>query len=98
MLSATDDRVGELLTGNSSTATSLGLDPASTLQAVSVFLLIEGEHDEVVVQELIGKELRDLRVTCLAIRGTKALGAASVEMFLQVRNLLGALRATSDSL
>ena len=83
VLTPTDDRIGELLAGYGTTATSLGLDAASALQSVAVFLLVEGEHDAAVVHELIGDDLRRLRVSCLAIRGTKALGAASVAMLLQ---------------
>ncbi|MGC8481600.1 MAG: hypothetical protein ACP5PJ_08630 [Acidimicrobiales bacterium] len=83
VLSATDNWVGELLAGNSAAVAALGLDSASALQIPAIFLLVEGEHDVVVVRTLLPDDLRDLRVACLAIRGTKALGAASVEMFMQ---------------
>lgn len=83
VLSATENWVGELLAGNSAAIAALGLDPASALQIPAVFLLVEGEHDVIVVRALLPDDLRDLRVACLAIRGTKALGAASVEMFMQ---------------
>ena len=96
VLSTADARVGELLAGSSSATSELGLDRGGALQSVATFLLVEGEHDEVVVRELIGEQLDQLHVTCLAIRGTKALGSASVEMFLQFTDAMVCFALDND--
>jgi hypothetical protein len=86
VLTAADSRVGELLAGSGSALSDLGLDRTGALQVVATVLLVEGEHDLVVLRELIGEELDSLHVARFPIRGTKALGAASVELFLQFTN------------
>ena len=85
-LVAADSRVGELLAGSGTAISDLGLNRAGALQTAAIILLVEGEHDEVVLRALIGDELNGLHVACFPIRGTRALGAANVELFLQFTN------------
>jgi energy-coupling factor transporter ATP-binding protein EcfA2 len=50
---------------------ALGLRPADLLSRVKTFLLVEGEHDRIVLDALIGDELRQLRVAIVVARGAK---------------------------
>jgi hypothetical protein len=78
-----EDEMKDLLSGDRGSILSLGLDPSDALQAVSTFLLVEGEHDRVVLMGLLERELSQLRISCLPFRGTKAIGAANVGMLMQ---------------
>lgn len=51
----------------------LGLNPSDLLRRQSVFLLVEGQHDELVFKTLIGTELDRLRVEILPLRGASKL-------------------------
>lgn len=59
----------------------LGLTPADLLMLQRMFLVVEGEHDRVVIDELIGEQLAKLRVLVLPIHGG-ALMATSVDSYL----------------
>lgn len=54
---------------------SLGLDPSDLLQQTRLFLLVEGRHDEIVLNTLLGDELAAARVTVLPIRGGRQLAS-----------------------
>ncbi len=54
----------------------LGLLPSDLLRRQKAFLLVEGEHDELVLQTLIGSELAQMRVQILPIRGASKLPTA----------------------
>jgi ABC-type hemin transport system ATPase subunit len=57
-------------------AEPLGLSPADLLQLYRVFLLVEGSHDEVVLDVLVGDLLEQARTLVLPIRGARNLGSA----------------------
>jgi hypothetical protein len=47
----------------------LGMTPSNALQIVRTFLLVEGEHDIVVLKRVMGEELERARVHMLPLRG-----------------------------
>ncbi len=49
----------------------LGLSRSSGLLLIRLFVIVEGEHDRIVLEELFSDELGDLRVSILTMRGTK---------------------------
>ena len=51
----------------------LGLEPSELLMMIRVFLIVEGQHDEVVVNRFIEDTLEAARVTILKMRGTDNL-------------------------
>jgi hypothetical protein len=51
----------------------LGLNPSDLLRRQRAFLLVEGEHDELVFTEMFGAELKEMRVEILPIRGARKL-------------------------
>lgn len=53
----------------SETATNLGLAPSDLLQLTRVFMLVEGVHDEIVLNELIGDDIRRVGGRILPING-----------------------------
>jgi hypothetical protein len=53
----------------SETATNLGLSPSDLLQLTRVFVLVEGVHDEIVLNELIGSDIRSAGGRILPING-----------------------------
>lgn len=53
----------------------LGLAPADLFLLHRVILLVEGRHDEVVIEELIGPHLRAAHVLVLPLRGGKNLAS-----------------------
>lgn len=55
---------------------SLGLGPTDLLTLRRGFLLVEGEHDDIVLTELIGPDLSKLRVEVLPMRGARKLPGA----------------------
>jgi hypothetical protein len=55
----------------------LGLDRSDLLQLCRLVLVVEGQHDLIVLHELLGEELRSLGVEVLALRGLKNLKNAS---------------------
>jgi ABC-type molybdenum transport system ATPase subunit/photorepair protein PhrA len=70
------DRVASVDDGSiRRTASELGLDPADMLQMTRRFVLVEGRHDEIVLESLIGTELRRLRAAVLPTRGGRNLPA-----------------------
>lgn len=54
-----------------------GLNRSDLLQLCRLVLVVEGQHDLIVLQELIGPELRSLGVEIMALRGLKNLKNAS---------------------
>ena len=59
----------------------LGLDPADLLQLCRAALLVEGQHELVLFDELIGTELKQLGVELLCMRGAKSLQAWDAQLF-----------------
>lgn len=57
----------------SQTAETLGLSPSDLLQLTRVFLLVEGEHDEIVIQALCGDFLEAAQVKIIPMRGGRKL-------------------------
>lgn len=55
--------------------TDLGLQPSDLLRWPRVFLLVEGAHDEALLDELVGDRLRAARVQILPLRGATKLPA-----------------------
>lgn len=53
----------------SETATNLGLSPSDLLQLTRVFVLVEGVHDEIVLNQLIGDDIRSAGGRILPING-----------------------------
>ncbi|WP_285248837.1 hypothetical protein [Pseudarthrobacter sp. efr-133-R2A-89] len=53
----------------SETATNLGLSPSDLLQLTRVFVLVEGIHDEIVINRLIGGDIRRAGGRVLPING-----------------------------
>jgi hypothetical protein len=51
----------------------LGLRPSDLLRRHRVFVLVEGEHDEIVLRRLCGEQLREARAEIIAIRGGSKL-------------------------
>lgn len=54
-------------------AAELGLTPADLLQMTRVFVLVEGPHDRIVVEHLLGDDLDAAYATCIPVGGAKAL-------------------------
>lgn len=70
--------VVESLTNDlSSRLDDLGLDKSDLLQLCRLVLVVEGQHDLIVLQQLLGEELRLLGVEVLALRGLRNLKNAS---------------------
>ena len=57
---------------------SLGLQPSDLLRRQRGFILVEGEHDEIVLDTLFGDQLRALQVEVLPMRGTRQLSPAKI--------------------
>jgi hypothetical protein len=51
----------------------LGLTPADLLQLTRAFVLVEGEHDKVVIETLLDDALREQHARVIAIRGVDSL-------------------------
>ena len=51
----------------------LGLTPSDLLRRQKGFLLVEGEHDEVLLRTWVGAELAEMRVEILPLRGAQKL-------------------------
>lgn len=51
----------------------LGLTPSDLLRRQKGFLLVEGEHDEVLLRTWVGDELAEMRVEILPLRGAQKL-------------------------
>lgn len=52
---------------------SLGLEPSDLLQLYRVILLVEGQHDKLVLEGLIGPDLERARTLVLPLRGAKSV-------------------------
>jgi hypothetical protein len=61
-------------------AGELGLDATDLLQLCRAMLLVEGQHELVILDELIGDELRELGVEMLCMRGATALKAWDAQL------------------
>ena len=76
--------------------TALGLQPSDLLRRQRGLVLVEGRHDELILEELFGAEMRRLRVETLPLRGTSELSPAKISflfdytpahMFLMLDNI-----------
>lgn len=65
--------VGQMPALGSETLEKLGLSPSDLLGLYRIFLLVEGEHDEVVIQALCGDFLEAARVKIIPVRGARNL-------------------------
>lgn len=65
--------VSELKSADRSALDQLGLRPSDLLHWPKVLLLVEGEHDEVVLNAYLGDRLRAARVKILPLRGASKL-------------------------
>lgn len=81
-LDASVSRVQPLAQPTKYNMAQFGLEPSDLLRRQRVFLLVEGAHDEIVLQELIGEELRSARVDIIPLRGAKQLPATVDSQFL----------------
>lgn len=54
-------------------AAALGLEPSDLLRGIRSFILVEGEHDKIVLERCIGNELSRLGAVMVPIRGGKDL-------------------------
>jgi energy-coupling factor transporter ATP-binding protein EcfA2 len=61
--------VGQMPVLGPETLEKLGLSPADLLGLYRIFLLVEGEHDEIVIQALCGDFLEAARVKIIPVRG-----------------------------
>lgn len=73
----------------SETATNLGLSPSDLLQLTRVFVLVEGVHDEIVLNQLIGDVIRSAGGRIFPING-----AAHARSIADARILFDATDAT----
>jgi energy-coupling factor transporter ATP-binding protein EcfA2 len=53
----------------------LGIEPSEMLQMIRAFLVVEGVHDQVVIEGLLGDELDNARVRVVPMGGTHALNS-----------------------
>jgi hypothetical protein len=79
---STTSRVRRLTAPTLQTMTEFGLHASDLLRRQNGFLLVEGLHDQIVLEELLGDELRASRVEILPIRGAKQLPATVDSQFL----------------
>lgn len=75
-------RVRKLTDPTRATMAELGLTPSDLLRRQRVFVLVEGTHDQIVLEELLGAELRNARAEVLPLRGAKQLPATVDSQFL----------------
>lgn len=61
--------VGQMPALEPETLEKLGLSPSDLLGLYRIFLLVEGEHDEIVIQALCGDFLEAARVKIIPVRG-----------------------------
>lgn len=61
---------------------SLGLRPADLLSGIDAFLLVEGPHDETVLDVVMGDQLRELGIHTLWVEGSKNLPRALQSRFI----------------
>jgi len=66
-------RIQVLTNRNRDSLLDLGLEPSDLLARDRVVLLVEGEHDIAVLEELFGRELERLGVRMIPMRGGKTL-------------------------
>jgi len=72
----TDDIVGAL----QSEAETLGIQPTQLIHLTRLWLMVEGEHDAMILRHFYGAELRRHRVSLFVLRGAKnALAVAQLE-------------------
>lgn len=65
--------VGQMPSLEPETLEKLGLSPSDLLGLYRIFLLVEGEHDEIVIQALCGDFLEAARVKIVPVRGGRNL-------------------------
>lgn len=65
--------VGQMPSPGPETLAELGLSPSDLLGLYRIFLLVEGEHDEIVIRALCGASLDDARVKIIPLRGGRNL-------------------------
>lgn len=71
VISPMEDHLRGLLQGIASE--ELGLDPADLLQAIRLFVIMEGEHDLEVLNPLLDLDMASHRIKTMAMRGTRGL-------------------------
>lgn len=69
-------QVQRLPRGDRQALEGLGLNPGDLLQHTKIFLLVEGHHEELILEELFGDRLRKARVEILRLDGAKKLKTA----------------------
>jgi hypothetical protein len=79
--------VGEVLVDpldsvHRSKAKDLGVQPADLLMLSRCFLIVEGTHDQIVLDALIGDQLDELRALVLPMRGGRLLASVPDSYFL----------------
>ena len=74
-VAALDAHLDEEQAGISAVSAALGIGVGDLLQMVRCFLVVEGEHDYVVFDELFGPELRRSLIRIAPLRGARNLGA-----------------------
>jgi hypothetical protein len=95
-----DQQVHKFVESSKVDLREFGLLPSDLLRRQKGFLFVEGQHDLIILKELIGEELEQMRVEILPVRGAGKLASAldsrvlydftSAHMFV----LLDALRAS----
>lgn len=78
--------VAELLPSEVDEIRAFGLEPSSLLQPDRGYLLAEGEHDKQILEGWFADEFRSLRVSVLAMRGTRNLWTVFDSEFLIERS------------
>lgn len=76
-------RISELTTVTRDDMGALGLLPSDLLRRQRGFILVEGLHDEIVLDELFRETLKRLRVEVLPMRGTTELSPAKINFLLR---------------
>lgn len=63
--------------GSRDALSGLGLNPSDLLRLTRVFLLVEGLHDEVLLDHFLGDRLREARIEMIPTRGGKRLAGTT---------------------
>ena len=69
-MSRTDPITRDVLGALTARADRAGLSPAELIQLTQAFLIVEGRHDEQVIDHFYGDDLRKARIAILPLRGT----------------------------
>jgi CheY-like chemotaxis protein len=74
--------VRELPAASPGQLADLGLDPADLLQLTRVFLIVEGRHEQIILDAVLGEELEGLGARVLAMRGAASVSDVLTAQFL----------------